>query len=59
VDDKERLEVLEQALPQMLKPVKGIPFSVIVKSLAEQQVIQIDKTDPTDEELLRRLERTI
>ncbi len=59
MDDKERLEVLEQALAQMLKPVKGIPFSVIVKSLAEQQVIQIDKTDAADIELLRRLERTI
>lgn len=59
MDDKERLEILEQALAQMLKPVKGIPFSVIVKSLAEQQVIQIDKSDPADVELLRRLERTI
>lgn len=48
MDDKERLEVLEQALAQMLKPVKGIPFSVIVKSLAERQVIQIDKTVAAD-----------
>lgn len=39
MDDKERLKVLEQALAQMLKPVRGIPFSVIVKSLAERQVI--------------------
>jgi hypothetical protein len=59
MDDKERLKVLEQALAQMLKPVKGIPFSVIVKSLAERQVIQIDKADAADVELLRRLEQTI
>jgi hypothetical protein len=37
MDDKERLQILEQALAQMLKPVKGIPFSVIVKSLADQR----------------------
>ncbi len=59
MDDKERLMVLEQALAQMLKPVKGIPFSVIVKSLAERQVIQIDKADAADIELLKRLEKTV
>lgn len=59
MDAKERLEILEQALAQMLKPVKGIPFSVIVKSLAERQVIQIDKADAADIELLKKLQRTI
>ncbi len=59
MDDRERLQVLEQALAQMLKPVNDVPFSVIVKSLAEQQVIQIDKTDPADLDLLKRLETTI
>jgi len=43
----------------MLKPIKGIPFSVIVKSLAECQVIQIDKTDQADTDLLKRLEKAI
>ncbi len=59
MDDKEKLKVLEQALAQMLKPVKGIPFSMIVKSLAEQQVIQIDKTSAADQALLKKLEKTI
>ncbi len=59
MDDKERLKVLEQALAQMLKPVKGIPFSVIVKSLAERQLIRIDKADTADIELLKKLEKTI
>ena len=59
MDDKERLLVLEQALAQMLKPVKGTPFSVIVKSLAERRVIQIDKADAADKELLKRLEKAI
>lgn len=59
MDEKERVQVLEQALAQMLKPVKGIPFSVIVKSLAERQVIQIDRADAADVELLDRLEKAI
>jgi len=59
MDDKVRLKVLEQALAQMLKPVKGIPFSVIVKALADRQVIQIDKADAADLKLLKKLEKTI
>ena len=51
--------VLEQALAQMLKPLKNIPFSVIVRSLAERQVIQIDQADAADIELLKKLEKTI
>lgn len=59
VDDKERLAVLEQSLAQMLKPVRGIPLSVIVKSLAEQQLIQVNKADPADIDILERLEKAI
>ena len=43
MDDKERLGLVEQALAQMLKPVWDIPFSVIVKALAQQEVIQIKR----------------
>ncbi|MBA2260718.1 MAG: hypothetical protein H0W18_17665 [Acidobacteria bacterium] len=59
MDDKERLRVLEAALAQMLKPVKGIPFSVIIKALAERQVVQINKADPADIDLVKRLEQAI
>ena len=59
MDDKERLKVVEQALAQMLKPVKGIPFSVIVKSLSERQVIQIDRADAADIDLLKKLGESI
>ncbi len=59
MDDKERLIVLEQALAQMLKPIKGIPFSVIVKSMSEKQVIQINKDDAADQNLIRALEDAI
>lgn len=50
--DEERLRVLEAALAQMLKPIKGIPFSVIIKSLSERRVVQIDRSDPADKDLL-------
>ncbi|CAN5839182.1 hypothetical protein BH18ACI5_BH18ACI5_23360 [soil metagenome] len=59
MDDKHRLMLLEDALAQMLKPVKGIPFSVIIKALAERQVIPIDKADPVDMDLIKRLEQAI
>ena len=42
MDDKERLAVLENVLVQMLKPVRGIPFDVIIKSLSENTVIKFD-----------------
>lgn len=59
MDDKERLIVLEQALAQMLKPIKGIPFSVIVKSMSDKQVIQINKDDAFDQGLVDALENAI
>jgi hypothetical protein len=59
MDDKERLAVLEQALAQMLKPIKGIPFSVIVKSISETEVIRIDRDNQSDIALIGRLEDAI
>jgi hypothetical protein len=59
VDENERLKLVERALAQMLKPIRNIPFSIIVQSLAERQVIPIDKSDGNDVELLNRLQETI
>jgi hypothetical protein len=59
MDDKQRLVILEQALAQMLKPIKGIPFSVIVKSMSEKQVIQIDKNNSADKRLIKAIEEAI
>src|SRR5260370_33847670 len=57
--DKERLKILEQALSQMLKPLKGLPFPVIVKALAGNQVIQIDRKSEADKLLIKKVERAI
>jgi hypothetical protein len=59
VDEKERLKLVERALAQMLKPIRNIPFSIIVQSLAERQVIPIDRTDAKDVDLLNRLQKAI
>jgi hypothetical protein len=59
MDDKERMEILEAALAQMLKPIRGIPFSVIVRAMAEQQVIKVDRNDLDDQALIRDLEKAI
>ncbi len=59
MDDKERLKILEQALSQMLKPLKGLPFPVIVKALAGNQVIQVDRNSEADKLLVTKIERAI
>ena len=43
----------------MLKPVRGIPFNVIVKALAEQRVEKFQKDLPLDTHLLALLEAAI
>src|SRR3954454_336985 len=59
MDDKERLAILENALAQMLKPVKGISLSVIIKSLSDRKIIKFDQTDPDDMRVLSLLEKAI
>lgn len=58
MDDKQRLERLEEVLAQMLRPVKGIPFSVIVKSISGHSILKIDLNDPIDAELIEDLKQT-
>jgi hypothetical protein len=57
LDDKQRLEFLEDALAQILKPLKGVPFSVVIKSLAGFAVVPIDRKSEQDQSLIERLER--
>lgn len=59
MDEKERLAVLESVLEQMLKPVKGIPFDLIVRSICEKQVIRLDQKHPSDARLLKELATAI
>ena len=55
MDEETRIKVLEDALAQILKPLKGVPFSVVIKSLAEHAVIPIDPKSPEDADLIKHL----
>ena len=59
MNDKKRLKVLENVLAQMLKPIRGVPFSLIVKSLSDHQVIKFDPKSPDDAAVLTLLEQAI
>jgi hypothetical protein len=59
MDDKERLTVLETVLEQMLKPIKGIPLYLIIRSICGKNVIKFEKENPDDIALLKKLEIAI
>lgn len=55
MDDRERAEILEAALAQLLQPLKNIPFSTVVRSLANHSILPVDKGDPLDAALINQL----
>jgi hypothetical protein len=55
VDDKQRAEILEAALAQLLQPLKNIPFTTVVRALAEHSILKMDLADPHDADLLKKL----
>ena len=57
--NEERISELENVLEQMLKPIKNIPFRVIVKSLAGCDVIPFDADNPQDVKMLIGVESAI
>jgi hypothetical protein len=59
MEDRETIEVLEQVLAQMLKPLKNLPFPVIVKALAEKKVIPFDRNSDADKVFLAKVESAI
>ncbi|MGZ8363414.1 MAG: hypothetical protein ACXW3D_05980 [Caulobacteraceae bacterium] len=57
MDDRERLALLESALAQALRPIKGVPFNVVIKTLADHEVIPIDRECEQDRLLIESLTR--
>jgi len=47
----DREKRLEDALAQFLKPLKGIPFEVVIKSLCGTSVAKFDPTIDKNKEL--------
>ncbi len=56
---EERVKVLENAIKQMLTPIKDIPFDLIVKSMTNKRVIAFDKENEKDVKLLSTLKNII
>lgn len=50
---------LEAALTQFLKPIKGIPFDLVIKSLCEKTVISFDTQNDKCAAFLQTLSRAI
>lgn len=46
---------LETVIKQMLKPIKGIPFNLIIESISGHKVIEFKRDDPVNDGLLKRL----
>jgi len=58
MDDKKRAELLEAALARMLEPLRDIPFSAIVRAVAQCRIIPVDASDATDAALIKKLTAT-
>lgn len=46
---------IEALLAQFLKPVKKLPFPVVIRALANTEVIALDRSDPVDIRLIEQL----
>jgi len=46
---------LENVIKQMLKPIKGIPFSVIIESISGYKVLRFDNGDANHNDILAKL----
>jgi len=58
MNDAERAEHLENLLATFLKPIKGIPFPVVIKALCGNAVENVDLSNPDDRALIDALQRT-
>ena len=55
MDDKQRAEILEAALAQLLQPLKNIPFATVVRSLSGHSIVPADMTSTADTALVAKL----
>lgn len=56
--DPNYVSKLEALIRQMLAPLKGIPFTLVIESISGKRVIPFDKSDPKHSELLKSLIKT-
>ena len=58
MNDAERADYLENLLATFLKPIKGIPFPVVIKAICGNAVEDLDVTNPSDAALIEALKQT-
>lgn len=56
--DKEYIRQLEETLAKFLEPVRDIPYKIVIKVLTGCEVLDFDKTDPKNKQLLQLLEKS-
>jgi hypothetical protein len=48
---------IENVIRQMLKPIKNIPFKLVIKSMTGFEVLAFDKDNENDKNLLKKLNK--
>lgn len=54
-DQEQYIKEIENVIRQMLKPVKNIPFKLVIKSMTGFEVIAFDKNKKEDKNLLKKI----
>mgnify|MGYP006093225901 CR=1 FL=1 len=58
MNESERIEHLESLLATFLRPIKGIPFPIVIRAICGKVVENIDLRDPNDQALIDALTAT-
>jgi len=56
-DEEKYIKGLETIIRQMLKPIKNIPFDVVIRAMTGYEVIAFDKNKREDKALLENLSK--
>lgn len=59
MDKDERILVLENVIAQMLKPLKNVPFDLLIKGLSGKRVLKFDASLAVDMAFLKILEDVV
>jgi hypothetical protein len=54
-ENEEYVRQLEAAIGQMLKPLKNIPFGLVIKSMTGFEVLQFNRDTQEDKDLLKKI----
>ncbi|HHW58721.1 MAG: hypothetical protein WBH58_08075 [Bacteroidales bacterium] len=51
-EQEKYIKELEETISQFIKPLKNIPFKIVLKAISECELIPFDKNNPKDKQLL-------